>query len=63
MINSGPQKVKVIKTVRELTGWGLKEAKAFVDAAPDAVLKVGRQDEAMRYRSEFAKIGTQAEIA
>lgn len=31
--------------------------------APDAVLKVGRQDEAMYYRSEFAKIGAQAEIA
>lgn len=30
--------------------------------APDAVLKVGRQDEAMHYRSEFAKIGAQAEI-
>lgn len=63
LTNSGPQKVKAIKTVRELTGWGLKEAKAFVDAAPDAVLKVGSEVEAMHYRAEFAKIGAQTEIA
>lgn len=42
---------------------GTQGDKGFVDAAPDAVLKVGRQDEAMHYRSEFAKIGAQAEIA
>lgn len=46
-----------------MTGWGLKEAKAFVDAAPDAVLKVGSKVEAMNYRAEFAKIGAQTEIA
>lgn len=63
LINSGPNKVKVIKMVRELTGWGLREAKAFVDAAPEAVLKVGSKDEAMYFRSELAKIEAQAEIA
>lgn len=63
LINSGPNKVKVIKMVRELTGWGLREAKAFVDAAPKAVLKVGSKDEAMYFRSELAKIEAQAEIA
>lgn len=63
MTNSGPKKVKVIKVVRELTGWGLKEAKVFVDAAPDYILKVGMNVEAMNYRVEFAKIGAQTEIA
>ena len=63
LTDSGPQKVKVIKTVCELTGWGLKEAKAFVDAAPNAVFKVGSKDEAMLFRAELKKIGAQAEIA
>lgn len=61
--NSGPQKVKVIKTVRELTGWVLKEAKDFVDAAPNAVFKVGSKAEAMHYCAELVKIGAQAKIA
>lgn len=61
--NSGPQKVKVIKTIRELTGWRLKEAKDFVDAAPGAVFKVGSKAEAMHYRAELVMIGVQAEIA
>lgn len=46
-----------------MTGWGLKEAKAFVDATPDAMLKVGNKVEVMHYRAEFAKIGAQTEIA
>ena len=36
----GPNKVKVIKVVRELTGLGLKEAKAVVDEAPKMVKEV-----------------------
>ena len=59
----GTQKVKAIKTVRELTGWGLKEAKTFVDAVPNAVLKVGSREEAIRYCEELANIGALAEIA
>lgn len=59
----GSQKVKVIKTVRELTGWGLKEAKTFVEAVPNAVLKVGSKEEAIHYCEELAKIGALAEIA
>lgn len=63
LINSGPQKVKVIKTIRELTGWRLKEAKDFVDAAPNAVFKDGSKAEAMHYCAELVKIGAQARIA
>jgi Ribosomal protein L7/L12 C-terminal domain len=33
LVNVGPKKIMVIKAVREITGWGLKEAKSFVDAA------------------------------
>lgn len=43
--SAGPQKIQVIKVVRELTGLGLKEAKDLVDAAPKAVLeKVSKED-------------------
>ena len=57
LIKSGSQKVKAI------TGWGLEEAKKFVNATPDAKFKVGSKDEAMYCRAELAKIGAQVEIA
>ena len=63
LIKSGSQKVKAIKTVCELTGWGLEEAKNFVNAASDAKFKVGSKDEAMYCRAVLAKIGAQVEIA
>ena len=62
LTDSGSQKVKAIKTVRELTGWELKEAKNFVDAVPNAVLKVGSREEAIHYCEELAKIGALAEL-
>ena len=48
----GSQKVKDIKKVCGLTGWGLEEAKNFVNAAPDAIFKVGSKDEAMRVETK-----------
>ena len=42
----GPNKIPVIKVVRELTGLGLKEAKDLVDAAPKAVKEGVAKDEA-----------------
>ena len=54
----GPNKVKVIKVVRELTGLGLKEAKDAVDGAPK-VIKEG----ATKEESEEAKTKLEAEGA
>ncbi|MBR1813955.1 MAG: 50S ribosomal protein L7/L12 [Lachnospiraceae bacterium] len=54
----GPNKVKVIKVVRELTGLGLKEAKDAVDSAPK-VLKQGVSKE----EAEAAKTALEAEGA
>ena len=56
----GPNKVKVIKVVRELTGLGLKEAKAVVDEAPKLV-KVGAdkaeaEDIKAKLEAEGAKV-------
>jgi len=56
----GPNKVKVIKVVREVTGLGLKEAKALVDGAPskvkEAVSKAEAEDLKTRLEAEGAKV-------
>ena len=56
----GPNKVKVIKVVRELTGLGLKEAKAAVDGAPtklkEAVTKEEAEDVKAKLEAEGAKV-------
>ena len=56
----GPNKVKVIKVVREITGLGLKEAKAVVDEAPkpvkEAVSKAEAEDIKARLEAEGAKV-------
>ncbi len=56
----GPNKVKVIKVVREVTGLGLKEAKAVVDEAPKAVKegveKAEAEDIKAKLEAESAKV-------
>ena len=56
----GPNKVKVIKVVREITGLGLKEAKAVVDETPkmvkEAVSKAEADDIKAKLEAEGAKI-------
>ena len=56
----GPNKVKVIKVVRELTGLGLKEAKAAVDEAPkgikEGVSKAEADDIKAKFEAEGAKV-------
>ena len=56
----GPNKVKVIKVVRELTGLGLKEAKAVVDEAPKMVQegadKAEAEDIKAKLEAEGAKV-------
>ena len=47
----GPNKIPVIKVVRELTGLGLKEAKDVVDAAPKAVKEGITRDEAEKIKA------------
>ena len=56
----GPNKVKVIKVVREATGLGLKEAKDLVDAAPKMVKEAASKEEAddlkAKLEAEGAKV-------
>ena len=58
----GPNKIPVIKVVRELTGLGLKEAKDVVDAAPKAVKEGVDKDEAERIKAALEEQGAKAEI-
>lgn len=59
LLEAGPNKVSVIKAVRELTGLGLKEAKDVVDGAPKAVKEGANKEEAeaAKKKLEEAEIG------
>jgi large subunit ribosomal protein L7/L12 len=58
----GPNKILVIKAVRELTGLGLKEAKDLVDAAPKAVKEGVTREEADAVKEKMAEAGATAEV-
>jgi large subunit ribosomal protein L7/L12 len=58
----GPNKIPVIKVVRELTGLGLKEAKDLVDATPKAVKEGVDKDEAEKIKAALEEQGAKVEI-
>ena len=58
----GPNKIPVIKVVRELTGLGLKEAKDLVDASPKAVKEGVDKDEAEKIKAALEEQGAKVEI-
>jgi large subunit ribosomal protein L7/L12 len=58
----GPNKIPVIKVVRELTGLGLKEAKDLVDASPKAVKEGVTKDEAEKIKAALEEVGGKVEI-
>ncbi len=58
----GPNKVKVIKVVREATGLGLKEAKDLVDAAPKMVKEAVSKDEAEDVKAKLEAEGAKVTL-
>ena len=58
----GPNKIPVIKVVRELTGLGLKEAKDLVDAAPKAVKEGVDKAEAEKIKAALEEQGAKVDI-
>jgi len=58
----GPNKIPVIKVVRELTGLGLKEAKDLVDASPKAVKEGIAREEAEKIKAALEEQGAKVEI-
>jgi large subunit ribosomal protein L7/L12 len=62
LVEIGPNKIPVIKVVRELTGLGLKEAKDLVDATPKAVKEGVARDEADKIKAAIEEVGGKVEI-
>ena len=58
----GPEKIKVIKVVREVTGLGLKEAKDLVEGAPSTVKEGISKDDAKAIIEKFKEVGATCEM-
>ena len=62
LVEIGPNKIPVIKVVRELTGLGLKEAKDVVDAFPKPVKEGVTREEAEKIKAALEEQGAKVEI-
>ena len=62
LASAGASKVKVIKVVREITGLGLKEAKAVVDEAPKTIKEAVSKEEAEAIKAKLEAEGAVVEI-
>ena len=58
----GDEKIKVIKAVREITGLGLADAKAVVEAAPKAIKEGVAKDEAEELKKKLEEVGAKVEL-
>ena len=58
----GDEKIKVIKAVREITGLGLSDAKAVVEAAPKAIKEGVSKDEAEELKKKLEEVGAKVEL-
>ena len=62
LLETGANKVSVIKAVREITGLGLKEAKDLVDGAPKAVKEALPKADAEAAKKKLEEAGAKAEL-
>ena len=62
LAEAGATKMQVIKVVKEITGLGLKEAKAIVDGAPKAVKEKVSQAEADDIKKKLEEAGAKVEV-
>ena len=60
--SAGANKIQVIKVVREITGLGLKEAKAVVDEAPKALKEGVSKEDAESIKAKLAEAGAEVEV-
>ena len=58
----GPNKIKVIKVVREVTGLGLKEAKELVEAAPKVVKEAAAKADAEELKKKLEEVGAKVTL-
>lgn len=59
---AGPNKLQVVKLVKELTGLGLKEAKDVVDGAPKTIKEGLPKDEAENLKKQLVEAGAEIEL-
>ena len=62
LVSAGASKVKVIKVVREVTGLGLKEAKALVDEAPKVIKEGASKAEAEEIKTKLEAEGAEVNL-
>jgi len=62
LASAGGEKIKVIKAVREITGLGLKEAKALVDEAPKPIKEGASKEEADQIKAKLEEVGATVEL-
>ena len=62
LVSAGAAKVKVIKVVREVTGLGLKEAKALVDEAPKGIKEGASKAEAEEIKTKLEAEGAEVNL-
>ena len=60
--SAGAQKIKVVKTVKDITGLGLAEAKALVDGAPKTIKEAVSKDEAEELKAKLEEVGAEIEV-
>ena len=60
--SAGPNKLAIVKLVKDLTGLGLKEAKDLVDGAPKPVKEGVTKDEANALKSQLSEAGAEVDI-
>ena len=62
LTEAGPNKVKVIKVVRDATGLGLKEAKDVVDGAPKVLKEAASKEEAEDIKKKLEEVGAKVTL-
>ena len=62
LAEAGQEKVKVIKVVKDITGLGLKDAKALVDGTPKAVKEGASKEEADEIKAKLEEVGATVEV-
>ena len=62
LVSAGGAKLQIVKLVKELTGLGLKEAKALVDEAPKPIKEAASKDEAEALKAKLEELGAKVEI-
>ena len=62
LTDAGAEKIKVIKVIREITGLGLKEAKAAADETPTTLKEGASKEDAEKIKAQLEEVGAKVEL-